>query len=116
MPSPWSDDEHLAQAADATGTFDPDTGEGTITANLVLTVKTWDWGSPIDLLPPCDVGIALNMDGAIDLETHVLEVSQTGFTITGPASTDCDSSGDIVNTVFGFPNNAASLSFSVAPA
>ena len=109
-------DYHLAQSADATGTFDPDTGEGTLTAGLVLTVKTFDWGTPVDLAPPCDVGIALTMHGAINLHTHVLDVSQTGFTTTGPASSDCESSGDIISTVFGFPTNAASLNFSVAGA
>jgi hypothetical protein len=106
----------LVQAADATGSFDPVTGAGSLSANLVLSVKTFDLGSEIDLLPPCDVGINLQLVGAIDLDTDVLEVAQTGFTITRPAPETCDGSGQVIGDLFDFDANSASLRFSVAAA
>lgn len=109
-------DYSLAQVADASGSFDPTTGQGSLAVDLVLSIRTFDLGTELDILPPCDVGITLQLVGAVDLATDVLDVAQSSFTTTAPAAEACDGSGGVIGDLFGFPTNSASLQFSVAAA
>jgi hypothetical protein len=78
-----------AQSGPAVGGFDPTTGQGGFSADVLLTVTSFDLGGgPEPMEQPCVLALGLDLEGAIDLDTGMLEVSQDGFSVTPPAEGD----------------------------
>lgn len=103
-----------AQSGPAVGGFDPTTGLGGFSADVVLTVTTVDLGGgPDPMAQPCALTMELDLEGAIDLDTGMLEVSQDGFSVTPPAEDACGGLGGIIGQLLGGPVNAYDLSFEV---
>lgn len=103
-----------AQSGPAVGSFDPTTGLGGFSADVVLTVTSVDLGGGADpMAQPCALTMGLDLQGAIDLNTGMLEVSQDGFSVAPPAAEDCGGLGGVIGQLLGGPVNSYSLSFEV---
>lgn len=80
----------FTQQGDLTGTIDPDTGDAALSVTFRLDISVFLAGTP--LAPEgCHVApIDLDLTGVLDLDTGVLDLVATGFTV--PPSQGC---GDI---------------------
>lgn len=111
----------VESAAVATGAFAPSTGEGGFSTSAVLTVDsvtipTGDPENPAVLdftATQCDVGLDMDLAGAIDAATGMLSVSQDSFHVDVPADTDCANFGAVIGDLLGGPDNTASIGLRV---
>ena len=103
-----------ATAAPAEGTFDPQTGAGSLSTDVILTVTTVDLGGGANPMEqPCALTLGLELDGAIDLDTGMLEVTQDGLGVTPPAEVECGGLGGVIGMLLGGPVNSYTLGFEV---
>ncbi len=100
-----------AQATPAVGSFDPETGVGGFETDVDLTVTNIDILGDIE--QPCTVGISLDLEGQIDPETGVLDVSQESYSVTAPGEGDCSGLGGVIGDLLGGPINSWDMSFEV---
>jgi hypothetical protein len=99
------------QSGPTVGQFDPATGAGSLSTSVDLNITNIDLLGEVE--QPCSVAIDLELDGQIDPETGLLEVSQDGFSVTPPAEADCSGLGGIMGQLLGGPINSWDLSFEV---
>lgn len=110
--------------ATAAGAFKPSTGVGGFTTSAVLTVDqvsipTGDPENPFVLdftETTCDVGLDMDVAGAIDASSGMLSVSQDSFHVDVPADDDCNTFGEVIADLLGGPDNSVTLGFWVQPA
>lgn len=99
------------QNGTATGSFDPATGEGGFGLDVTMTLVGLN--GPTGIAPPCDIGTSFAFEGAIDLATGQVSVSQENFTMTGPGAADCGGLGAIIGPMLTEGTNAAAMTFQV---